>query len=274
MLTTGEKSIIFLLNYNEFKISKMRLIKLMFLISKRASIYDFVPYKYGPFSFRLYYDLSKLVNKGYVSIDGDTITLIKQDLPKIDYKKKNIIRIYSQQFSNHDDKTLLNYIYDNYPQYTILSLYMKNENYNKDSSGITTIGYEGKSLDRFLAELIRNKINMVIDVRRNPYSRKFGFQGYKLRDYLKKVDIEYLHIPELGIASELRRDLKRTEDYLSLFADYKIYLETKKDFLEEIKLISKNKRVSLMCYEKDIDHCHRGVLAEYLRVEGVEVTDI
>jgi hypothetical protein len=115
MLTTGEKSIIFLLNYNEFRISKLRLVKLMFLISKRTSIYDFIPYKYGPFSFRLYYDLSRLEKKGYVSIEGNTINLINKDLPLMDYKKKNIIRIYSQQFLRFNDKMLLDHIYDKYP---------------------------------------------------------------------------------------------------------------------------------------------------------------
>ena len=50
MLTRGEKCIIYLLNNNKSKLSKLRLVKLMFLVSKRISLYYFVPYKYGPFS--------------------------------------------------------------------------------------------------------------------------------------------------------------------------------------------------------------------------------
>ena len=60
MLTSGEKGILFLLNYNKGEMSKLRLVKLMFLISKRIPLYYFVPYKYGPFSFQLYHDLSRL----------------------------------------------------------------------------------------------------------------------------------------------------------------------------------------------------------------------
>jgi len=274
MLTIGEKGMIFLLNYNNLEMSKLRLIKLMFLISKRVPIYDFVPYKYGPFSFKLYNDLFKLEKEGYVSVSDESVCLIKKDLPTIDNKKKNIIRIYSQNFSPLDDKSLLKYIYDTYPQYTIFSLYSKNQNYEKGLPGITTIGYEGKSLDKFLSELIKNKIEILIDIRKNPYSRKFGFQGYKLKEYLQKVNISYKHIPQLGISSDLRKNLKNYEDYVILFEKYREDLKEKKEFIEEIKSVGKDHRISMMCYEKNIKYCHRGILAELLREEDIEVTDI
>ncbi|MGB7544234.1 MAG: hypothetical protein WBL92_01385, partial [Methanothrix sp.] len=137
MLNTGEKSIIFLLHYNNSRISKLRLVKLMFLISRRTLIYDFIPYKYGPFSFTLYHDLSKLEKDGYVSIENENIDLIKGELPQVENRTKNIIRMYSQQFINFDDNKLMKYIYDTYPNYTIFSLYKKNANYIRDSRGIT-----------------------------------------------------------------------------------------------------------------------------------------
>jgi uncharacterized protein (DUF488 family) len=274
MLNTGEKSIIFLLNYNKSEMSKLRLIKLMFLISKRVPIYDFVPYRYGPFSFILYHDLFKLEKEGYISVSDEAICLIKKDMPIIDNRKKNVIRMYSQNFSSMDDKSLLEYVYDKYPQYTVFSLYSKNCNYEKGFPGITTIGYEGKSLDKFLSELIKNKIEILVDIRRNPYSRKFGFQGYKLNEYLGKINICYRHIPQLGIASDLRKNLKKYEDYVILFEKYKDDLKENEEFIEELKSIGKDHRISLMCYEKNIRYCHRGILAEVLRADGIEVTDI
>lgn len=274
MLTNGEKSIIFLLNSNDKRMSKLRLVKLMFLISKRMHVYDFIPYNYGPFSFTLYRDLSKLEKNGIISTNGETLSLIKQELPELDRRLRNIIRMYSQEFSKYDDNALIDYVYDKYPKYTIFSLYRKNEEYKRDSIGITTIGYEGKSLDKFLEEIISNKINTVIDVRRNPYSKKYGFHGGTLKGYLQKINVEYIHIPELGIPSEERQNLENNEDYKNLFENYRISLIDKRSLLNEIAEMSKHEKISLMCFEKNIKHCHRGVLAELFKDEGLEVTNL
>ena len=274
MLTSGEKGILFLLINNKSRMSKLRLVKLMFLISKRIPLYYFVPYKYGPFSFQLYHDLSRLEKDGFVSIDDDSVHLLKADIPSVDHKIKNIVRMNSEKYSALDDKMLLDYIYEEHPEYTIFSQYMKKMDYDRNSSGIVTIGYEGKTIDKFLYELIKNKIGIVADVRRNAYSMKFGFQRNKLESYLEKIGIDYIHMPELGIPSDSRKNLNSYEDYQALFASYRHDIETKLDSLERIKSISQNKKVSLMCFEKDVKYCHRGVIAERLRKSGVEVIDL
>lgn len=179
-----------------------------------------------------------------------------------------------EKFSALNDKMLLDYIYQEHPEYTIFSLYRKNMDYCKTSAGIVTIGYEGKTIDKFLNELITNKIDVVVDVRKNAYSMKFGFQLNKLKNYLEKIDIEYVHMPELGIPSESRKNLKTYEDYQALFSSYKKDLKTKADYLEKIKSISQSKKVSLVCFEKDVKYCHRGIIAEQLREDGVEVVDL
>lgn len=274
MLTSGEKCIIYLLNNNKSKLSKLRLVKLMFLVSKRIPLYYFVPYKYGPFSFQLYHDLSHLERDGFISIDNDSVLLVKNELPSLDLKIKNIVRMNSERFSALDDKALLDYIYEEHPEFTIFSQYKKKMEYDRNSSGIVTIGYEGKTIDKFLYELIKNKIGIVADVRRNAYSMKFGFHRNKLKSYLEKIGIDYIHMPELGIPSDSRKNLNSYEDYQALFVGYRQEIETKMDYLEKIKSISQNKKVSLMCFEKDVKCCHRGVIAEWLRESGVEVIDL
>jgi uncharacterized protein (DUF488 family) len=47
--------------------------------------------------------------------------------------------------------------------------------YDRNSSGIVTIGYERKTIDKFLYELIKNKIGIVADVRKNAYRMKLDF---------------------------------------------------------------------------------------------------
>lgn len=61
-----------------------------------------------------------------------------------------------------------------------------------------TIGYEGSSLDGYLNRLIKNNVRTLIDLRRNPLSRKYGFSKKTLAETVKKLGIDYVHIPELA----------------------------------------------------------------------------
>ena len=62
-----------------------------------------------------------------------------------------------------------------------------------------TIGYQGRSLEEFLAVLRREGIGCVVDVRRNALSRKPGFSKTALREALAGAGIDYLHLRRLGI---------------------------------------------------------------------------
>jgi uncharacterized protein (DUF488 family) len=274
MIKKGEKCVLYLLDINNSKISKLRLVKLMFLISEQIHLYDFIPYKYGPFSFQLYHDLSRLEKCNLISIKNNSVSLVGRNQTQLDTKTKKIIRAYSRKFADFDDKYLLDYIYDKYPEYTILSYYKKLIEFDGESSGLVTIGYEGKSIDSFLNELIINKISVVIDVRRNAYSMKFGFSDRKLRDYLDKINIEYIHMADLGIPSDLRKDLVTHDDYQSLFVEYAKELDDKQDLLKFIEDIGANKKAALMCFEKDVNYCHRSVIAEKLRADDIKVIDL
>lgn len=121
MIKKGEKCVLYLLDINNSKISKLRLVKLMFLISEQIHLYDFIPYKYGPFSFQLYHDLSRLEKCNLISIKNNSVSLVGRNQTQLDTKTKKIIRAYSRKFADFDDKYLLDYIYDKYPEYTILS---------------------------------------------------------------------------------------------------------------------------------------------------------
>ena len=87
-------------------------------------------------------------------------------------------------------------------------------------AGLFTIGYEGKSLEAYLNQLLRAGVTTLCDVRRNPLSRKYGFSKGTLSQSCERVGIRYEHLPQLGIASEERRDLKTQADYDALFAEY------------------------------------------------------
>jgi uncharacterized protein (DUF488 family) len=273
MLSRKERAVLYLLK-NTNKISKIKLVKLMFLVSEKVSFYNFIPYNYGPFSFELYHDLSHLEKEGYVSMNEESVSLKNRNIPPLDKNLGFLINEHFQKFLHYNDIQILDYTYSKHPEYTIFSHYDKRMSYSRDSIGIVTIGYEGKSIDSFLYELILNKVNMVLDVRKNAYSMKFGFLKNRLMNYLEKIGIEYTHMPELGIPSDQRKNLDTYLDYKALFADYDKELDGKTIYFERIKEIGTTKKIALMCFEKDAKYCHRGVIAERLRKDGIEVCNL
>ena len=125
---------------------------------------------------------------------------------------------------------------------------------------IFTIGYEGKSFEQFINQLIISDIRILIDVRKNALSKKFGFSKSQIAKVCESLNIKYLHIPELGINSDKRKDLKCTDDYITLLNEYeKTVLPNSKIHLNFIiENLRHSNRIALMCFEKDALMCHRG----------------
>jgi uncharacterized protein (DUF488 family) len=135
-----------------------------------------------------------------------------------------------------------------------------------NSTELFTIGYEGISIEKYLNKLIVNDVRLLCDVRKNPISRKIFFSKSRLKKYVEALGIKYLHIPELGINSSLRRDLKSQKDYNELFDRYEDEtLKNEKESLSNIwQLLEKNKRIALTCFEDTHIRCHRGRIADSL----------
>jgi uncharacterized protein (DUF488 family) len=272
MLTKNERALLFLVSKFGI-ISRMKLVKLMFLASQEWNLYDFVPYRYGPFSFQLYRDLSHLEREGYVANNDHEVRFIDQIFPKPDFFLQDTIETYTAQFEHATDSMVIEYVYDRFPAYTIFSEIRHLQEYQRDETGIATIGYEGRSIDGFLSALIEHKTCTLIDVRKNAYSMKYGFSKIKLSEYLSNFQIRYEHMPELGIVSERRKNLT-PDGYQKLFLQYARELPARNEALDEIRRLAGTERVVLMCFEKDARDCHRGVIAEMFRSEGLEVADL
>lgn len=250
--------------------SKFMLVKTLFLLANEENMgrlikfYNFFPYKFGPFSNVCYTDLSILEREGYL-LENEThlaLTLNGKEAIKgmdspISLKIKRVINKFNS------DREIKEYVYKNYKEYTTKSEIIPHEEKQENSSGIFTIGYEGKDIDAFLNILLKNEINLLIDVRKNPFSMNFSFTKNKLMNYLEKTGIEYLHTPELGIEGELREGLSTINDYHKLFKQYEATtLKDNFDLVMQIIRLSEEKRTALMCFEVDKNMCHRGVIAK------------
>jgi uncharacterized protein (DUF488 family) len=73
-------------------------------------------------------------------------------------------------------------------------------------------------------------------------------------------------MPELGIASEKRRELNSQADYDRLFDSYEKHeLKANKRTLEQLfELFLDRKRIAITCFEAHVCMCHRGRIANAL----------
>lgn len=136
-----------------------------------------------------------------------------------------------------------------------------------------TIGYEKKTIEQFLELLKRTKVRTLVDVRKNPVSQyKPDFNKEKLEETLRKHGIDYVHHPELGVPSEIRRKLGETGDYGWFFKQYDENVIPKLD--EEVDLETLNYPIAIMCVELDPTKCHRHRIALALEERGLRGYDL
>ena len=129
-----------------------------------------------------------------------------------------------------------------------------------------TIGYEGLSIEAYINRLIINDARLLCDVRKNAYSQKYGFSKSQLAMACAGVGIKYVHVPQLGIESDKRTNLRSQLDYDILFDEYeRTTLKQNIEALLYIRgLIDTEKRIALTCFEKDPKQCHRSRVAKAL----------
>jgi len=277
------KVILALLQLFDGQLDKIRLQKLLFLFTKRQqkAEYDFVPYKYGCYSYSAHADLTTMVTREQLTSDETTYT--KKD--KIDYLKqlkqedKKFLLEVKTNYGGLNARALMKHTYLNYPFYAtrseaaadILSkpeLQKVNDARPKGSKTILfTIGYEGISLEEYLVRLLKNDVKILVDVRNNPLSMKYGFSKSQLQKYCGYLGIQYLHFPDVGIQSDQRQELTSQNDYDKLFSEYRKnnLSKTTKTQTEILNLLKQHKRIALTCFEADICQCHRKHLAEAIQ---------
>ena len=139
---------------------------------------------------------------------------------------------------------------------------------------IFTIGYEGTTMDAFLAALKDAGVEQVIDVRALPLSRRPGFSKNSLAATLKDAGIGYVHLKALGTPKP-GRDAAKKGDWRTMEAIYASQLELPEAQAEAAKMraLAAEKRSALLCFERDAHHCHRTMLLRE-EGEGAEVVDL
>jgi uncharacterized protein (DUF488 family) len=277
-----QKVLLALVGYFGGSLSKTDCQKLMFGFCQYSeeSFYDFFPHKYGGYSHTLSYDKQRLTILGFFSSESRFMKMPKGGgfFGSISKKDQLALTRIKEDTKGLRGRKLLRKFYLEYPYFahrsevlnTVLQgaevSKVKKEKPKNEEPGLFTLGYEGISIDAYLNKLIANNIKAVFDIRKNPYSRKFGFSKEALKSFLNTIGVYYFHFPELGVPSSLRKNLGSTRSYESLFEYYsKTILKENQTSLDQIKALAKHhKRIALTCFESDHLFCHRHLVSNYL----------
>ena len=128
---------------------------------------------------------------------------------------------------------------------------------------VWTIGYEQTTVGDFLAALKAAEVEVVADVRAIASSRRPGFAKSALRGNLAEAGIGYVHFRALGTPAD-GRAAARAGKHAELERIYAGQLELPEAIAAGAELadLAREKRVALLCYERDPACCHRTLLRE------------
>ncbi|NYF25115.1 DUF488 family protein [Sporosarcina sp. JAI121] len=145
---------------------------------------------------------------------------------------------------------------------------------------IFTVGHSTHTSEEFLKLLTDTQIEVLVDVRAFPGSRKFPhFHKDEMSIWLPEAGIEYLHSKELG---GRRNKSKTVDDEINdawnnqsfhNYADYTLG----SDFLtglDQLKTIASDKKVAYCCSERHPARCHRLLISNWLSLNGWTVRHI
>ena len=101
----------------------------------------------------------------------------------------------------------------------------KKHEFQSADGEILTIGYEGSDIESFMERIILAEVEVLVDVRELPLSRKRGFSKVKLREAVEAVGIEYLHFRDLGDPKP-GRDAAKIGNHSKFIKIFEEHLET------------------------------------------------
>lgn len=128
-----------------------------------------------------------------------------------------------------------------------------------------TIGFTGKSAEKFFALLESSKATKLIDIRINRTSQLAGFA--------KEQDLEFFLPKLVGMQYQVWDDLAPTKELLASYRDKEIlwedFAQKYQDLIKVRGTLEKSSQTDfenavLLCSEREPEKCHRTLLAELI----------
>jgi len=130
---------------------------------------------------------------------------------------------------------------------------------------ILTVGYEKSDLRSYIKRLQDACVDVLVDVRDRPISRKKGFSKKALAEAVSSAGIKYVHVQDLGDPKP-GRDAARAgemEAFRTIFGEH-MKSPNAQAALADLALDLAGRRICLTCFERDHHSCHRSIVAEQL----------
>jgi uncharacterized protein (DUF488 family) len=146
-----------------------------------------------------------------------------------------------------------------------------------DPATIWTIGHSTRTLEELLGLLSKYRIEAIADVRRFPGSRRYPhFASDALAETLPAHGIAYQWLPQLGGRRKVQPGSPNTAWRNASFQGYADYIASAEFAagLDELLTLAAHTRTALMCAEAVWWRCHRSIIADVLKLRGIEVIHI
>jgi uncharacterized protein (DUF488 family) len=127
------------------------------------------------------------------------------------------------------------------------------------------VGYQGRTVEELVGDLVELGVSRVVDVRLNPISRKRGLSKTALGKALADVGIAYEHRRQLGNPKPNRAGFAGDEAELAEAREaFGALLRRPEavDALDAIVRAGRRERVAVLCYEAEQRRCHRDVVIQ------------
>lgn len=143
---------------------------------------------------------------------------------------------------------------------------------------IFTIGHSTHSQEDFLLLLQKQKVRLLVDIRRYPTSqRQAHFQRSFLQKCVETSGISYTWEPDLGgMRTPKLPNSPHTGWQHPAFVGYAEHMETSvfQDAAHAVKTMAQTKRTVVMCAEAWPHSCHRRLLSDWFLTQHVDVKHI
>jgi uncharacterized protein (DUF488 family) len=128
-----------------------------------------------------------------------------------------------------------------------------------------TIGFTKTSAENFFSRLSNAHVKKLVDVRLNNVSQLAGFAKRDDLSFFSNAicHINYEHIPALAPTQDILDDYKKSKGAWSVYADKFLNLMARRK-IEDIDRLRLDCGC-LLCSEDKPHHCHRRLVAEYLK---------
>ena len=131
-----------------------------------------------------------------------------------------------------------------------------------------TFGYEGLTIEAFIERLKQARVQLIVDVRELPLSRKKGFSKNAFRSALAAAGIAYDHRAALGCPRPVRDRYKLDGEWQGYTRGFQAHLATKGVEIADLTQTTLAQTACLVCFEADFGFCHRTYVARAAHKAG------